>query len=523
MKSLKPKISFFMLIGLLMLTVVGCSAQGSTNDTSTEKNSDTEDSSSEEMKKKDGGKVVVSVPQDIDYLDPHLSAASGTYEIMYNVFEGLLKPNEQGEVIPAIADDYSISEDGLTYTFILRKDVTFHNGEPVTTDDVKYSMERLMGVDTGKPLAESFTNIESVEASDEKTVVIKLKDVDSSFLTQMTVAILPKGYDKHNEHPIGAGPFKFVEYSPEQKIVLEKNEDYYVEGIPYLDEVEFRIIPDSEAALLSFKAGEIDMYPRIGNERIEELGDEFNYIQGDQNMVQLMTMNHEREPFNDRTVRKAINYTIDVNEIIETAAFGFGTKLGSNMSPAMEKYYQSGLEDTYNVDIKKSKQLLEEGGYPDGFETTISVPSNYQFHVDTAQVIAQQLEQVGIKANIELVEWGVWLDRIYKGRDYDMTIIGLTGKLDPHKVLGRYESTYAANFYNYNNEEYDEIIQQAKKETDDEKRVNLYKEAQEILTNDAVAVYIMDPNFSVAMRSDLAGYKLYPLYVQDMSSIHYVE
>ncbi|XOK59804.1 ABC transporter substrate-binding protein [Paenibacillus elgii] len=470
-----------------------------------------------------GGSVVVAVPQDPDYLDPHLAVASGTQEMMFNVFEGLLKPNEKGELQPAVAQEYKVSPDGLTYTFTLRDGVKFHNGKTVAAEDVKFSYERLMGKDTGKPLSSAFANVESVDTPDARTVTVKLKKNDVSFMSNFTAAILPKGYDNQNKAPVGTGPFKFVEFQPNQKLVIEKNKDYYVQGVPYLDKVEFRIMPDAEASLLALKSGDIDMYPRIGNERIAELGDQFRYVEGMQNMVQLMTMNIARKPFDDPRVRQAVNYAVDTDEIIKVVADGKGTKLGSNMSPVMQKYFQEGLESTYNVNVDKAKSLLAEAGLKDGFSTTISVPSNYKFHVDTAQVIAQQLAKVGITAKIEMVEWAVWLDRIYKGRDYDMTIIGLTGKLDPHEVLVRYASDYKSNFYNYNNPEYDKLIKAAQIELDDAKRAQHYKDAQKLLTKDAVAVYIMDPNFTVAMKKELDGYKLYPIYVQDMSTIRRVK
>lgn len=472
---------------------------------------------------KAGGNVVVVVPQDPDFLDPHLAVASGTSEIMFNVFEGLLKPDKNGNLYPAVAENYEVSEDGLTYTFEIREGIKFHNGKTVTPEDVKYSIERLMGAETGKPLSSAFANVERVEILDQKTVAIKIKEYDASFLSNLTAAILPKDNADHNANPIGTGPFKFVEYLPEQRLVIEKFDGYWQKGVPYLDRVEFRMIPDNEAALLSFKAGEIDIYPRIDNERLAELGPGFHDIQGMQNMVQLMAMNMAKEPFKDIRVRQAINYAVDVDEIIEAVAHGYGTKLGSNMSPVMAKYYQDGLQDTYNLDVVKAKQLLKEAGYEKGFKTKISVPSNYQFHVDTAQVIANQLKKVGIEAEIEMVEWGVWLDRVYKGRDYELTIIGLTGKLDPHQVLVRYKSDNPGNFFNYNNPAYDSLMEEAAREIDDNKRAEIYKEAQKKLVEDAAAVYIMDPNYTVAMKSNLDGYTLYPLYVQDMSTIYYTE
>lgn len=474
--------------------------------------------------KKEGGNVVVVIPQDLDYLDPQLAVAAGTSEVLFNIFEGLLKPNEKGELYPAVAESYEISPDGLTYTFKLRSGVKFHNGQAVTSADVKFSYERLAGIGTGKPLSTAFGSVQSIEAPDPSTVVIKLKENNSSFLTALTAAIIPNGYENSNKQPVGTGPFKFKEYLPGQRLVVEKFADYYVKGVPSLDQVEFRIVTDPEAALLALKSGEVDIYPRIGTEKLEELDDAaYTKLSAPQNLVQLMTFNIARKPFDDIRVRQAINYAVDKDEIIQGVALGKGTKLGSNISPVLAKYYQPGLEDTYPTDIDKAKSLLAEAGYKDGFETTLSVPSNYQFHVDTAQVIAQQLEKIGIKVKIETVEWAVWLDRIYKGRDYDLTIIGLDGKLNPYDILNKYLSDARNNFFNYKSEAFDETLKAAVKEIDDAKQVELYKKAQTILAQDAAAVYIMDPNLNVALSNKLAGYKQYPLYVQDLSTVYFTE
>ncbi|MUT67618.1 ABC transporter substrate-binding protein [Paenibacillus sp. NEAU-GSW1] len=483
-----------------------------------------EDKGNKTAGKKEGGSVVVAIPQDLDFLDPHLAVAAGTQEVLFNIFEGLLKPNEKGELYPAIAESYEVSPDGLTYTFKLRSGVKFHNGNPVTSEDVKYSYDRLAApTESGKPLSPAFGSVQSIEAPDASTIIIKLKENNTSFLTSLTAAVIPSGYEDSNKNPIGTGPFKFKEYLPGQRISVEKFADYYVAGIPSLDQVEFRIITDPEASLLALKSGEVDIYPRIGTERLEELADQFNSVSAPQNLVQLMTFNIDKKQYSDVRVRQAINYAVNVDEIIEGVALGKGTKLGSNLSPVLAKYFQEGLENTYATDIEKAKSLLAEAGYKDGFETTLSVPSNYQFHVDTAQVIAQQLAKIGIKVKIEPVEWAVWLERIYKGRDYELTIIGLDGKLDPYQILNKYLSDSPNNFFNYKSGDFDSALKAAVLEIDDAKRVELYKKAQTILTQDAAAVYIMDPNLNVALNKKLAGYKQYPLYVQDLSTVYFTE
>ncbi len=517
------KYSIFLLVFIMVSTLLlsGC---GSPPAEVEEPNNSEAETTLESGSMIEGGNVVVRIEQDIDSLDPHLSAASGTEEIIFNIYEGLIKPNEKGELCPAVAESYEVAEEGLKYTFKLREGIKFHNGEAVTVDDVKFTFDRLMGVGEEKPLSSIFNVVKSIETQGEDTVIFTLSDVDASFLSNLNVAILPESNkEQFATDPIGTGPFKLVEYLPEQRVVLEKFEDYWDDKLPHIDSVEFRILPDLEAALLSFRAGEIDIFPRLPNDRVAELGSDVNTVQGLSNMVQLMALNNAVEPFNDLKVRQAINYAVDVDEIIEAVSFGYGAKLGSNMSPVMAVYYKEGLENTYNLDIEKAKKLLEEAGYPNGFNTTVSIPSNYQFHVDTGQVIVQQLAKIGIEAEIELVEWGVWLERIYKNRDYNMTIIAFTGKLDPNKILYRYKSDYASNFVNFNNPVYDKIIEDALVEIDQEKRADLYKQAQEILVDESASVYIMDPEFSVAMNNKLDGYKIYPIYVQDMANIRFTK
>lgn len=303
----------------------------------------------------------------------------------------------------------------------------------------------------------------------------------------------------------------------------KKNENYYVSGIPALDKVEFRIIPDQEAAFLTLKTGEADIYPRIGTEKLEELGDSFQAVSGPQNLVQVLVYNIAKKPFDDIRVRQAINHAINKDELIQGVAIGRGIKIGSNLSPIMQQYFQEGLEDLHAYDVEKAKTLLAEAGHADDISIKLSVPSNYAFHVSTAEVIAQQLSKVGIKVTIEPVEWAVWLERIYKGRDYEATIIGFDGKLNPYDILNKYLSDSPNNLFNYNSPEFDKALKATVTEVDAAKRTELFKQAQTTLAKEAAAVYIMDPYLNVALKPKLGGYKQYPLYVQDLSIVYWTK
>ena len=491
---MKKVFTILLLLGV-MLAVAGCT--------------DSESSQNE-------SKFVVAVPQDPDFLDPHKAAASGTEEMMFNVFEGLLKANHEGKMVPAVASSYDVN--GLEYTFKLRKDIKFHNGNNVTIEDVEYSYKRLRGDFSEKPLSSGFEGVE-ITVIDSETIKFVLPEINASFLGYLTEAVIPASLtdEDHNKNPVGTGPYSFVEYVPSQKVVITRFDEYWQKDVASIKDVEFRIFADNQTALMSLQSGAIDLYPRINAESIDSIPEDCTYIEGPQNMIQIMAMNNKVEPFNSIKVRQAINYAVDVDAIITAVANGRGLKLGSNMSPAMKVYYQEGLEDTYNLNLEKARQLLKEAGYEEGFTTSITVPSVYQFHVDTAQVIASQLAEVGITAEIKKIDWNAWLQEVYTNRNYEMTVIALTGKLDPHAVLNRYSSDYGRNFFNYANDQYDELMKQAVITTDQEQRELIYKEAQQILADEVPCVYIMDPNLIVAMKKNVKGYQLYPIYIQDIA------
>ena len=252
---------------------------------------------------------------------------------------------------------------------------------------------------------------------------------------------------------------------------------------------------------------------------VEALKNDYNIVQGPQNMVQLMALNNSVEPFNDVKVRQAINYAVNKEEIINTVVNGNGTKVDSFLSPSMSTYFNTDLKNCYNTDIEKAKTLLKEAGYENGFKMTITVPSNYQTHVDTAQVIKNQLSKIGIEADIQLIEWAQWLDTVYGKANYEATIIGHSGKLDPNDFLNRFDSAYDKNYFKFSDPQYDELIHQAAVSTDEAKRVELFKECQQLLVDQAAAVYIQDPDVIYATSKSVQGMKNYPVTFLDMSSI----
>ena len=465
--------------------------------------------------------VRTCIASEPDNLDPWKSDAGDTAAIMMNVFEGLVSFNEDGDYIPGIANKWDISDDGLTYTFTLRDDVYFHNGNKLTMEDVIYSYDNYTGKETGKPLSSKFEIIESYEAVDDLTFKITLKEKSSAFLGFTNEAILPKDYTEQESFPIGTGPFKFAEYIPGQKVVFEKNESYYNDAKKAkIDGVEVFIMSDYSAIVSALKSGQLDL-AMIMPDNIETLQNDFNIMTSAQNMVQLLGLNNKVKPFDDERVRKAISYAVDKEEIIKGAFDGYGTEIYSNFSPVLKNYYNDELSEVYTYDIEKAKELLKEAGYENGFDMKITVPGNYVQHMDSAQIVAQQLKKIGINVEIETIEWATWLDRVYKKADYQSTIIAFGGKLNVNDILIRYTTGFRKNFINFSDENYDKCIYDAAKESDINKQQELYKEAQRILTEKAASVYICDPNLTMAAVKNLKGYTFYPLIFHDFSKLYF--
>lgn len=473
-----------------------------------------------------GGEITVGIAQDLDdSLDPHQTVAAGTREVLFNIFEGLVKPNSDGEMIPAVAEKYTLSEDGTAYTFTLREGVKFHNGQTVTAEDVVYSINRCAAVPEGqeKSLVAAFSAVKSVEALDEKTVAVTIAQRDLEFISYMTAAIIPADYENQDTAPVGTGPFKFVSRTPQQDFVMERFEDYW--GAPaWLDKVTYKICENADALVMNLNGGSIDLCAHLTSAQASQLNQNFQVLEGTMNLVQAIYLNNQAKPFDNQLVRQALCYAIDRQGIMDMVADGHGTAVGSSIYPAFAKYFLPELVDKYPHDVAKAKELLAQAGYPDGFDMTISVPNNYQPHMDTAEVVAEQLREAGINVTIQPVEWSTWLDTIYNGRQFQATVVGVdAANMTARAMLERFTSDYGKNFINYNNPAYDALFQKAINAQDEAEQTDLYKQMETMLADTAANVYIQDLCDLVAMRQDLGGLKFYPIYVLDLSTVYFTQ
>ena len=464
--------------------------------------------------------ISIGIAQDFDSLDPDYMTAAGTKEVLFNVYEGLVKPNSDGEIVPAVASEIVKSDDGLSYAFTLREGVKFHNGDPVEMQDLLYSIERRWkGDDTAAQLA-ALSVIDSLSA-EGNVLTITLSAPSNEFLAAvMNAYIIPADYTQLETSPVGTGPYKFVSRAVQDSLVLERFDDYWGNK-PAIEKVTFKVLESAEGLVLGLQSGALDLVAHLSSDQTVQLDtSDFRIEEGSMNLVQALYLNNAEKPFDDVRVRQALCYAVDKQAVIDLAFDGYGIPLGTSMVPSFSKYYDESLTDYYTQDIEKAKALLAEAGYPDGFEMTITVPSNYTPHVNTATVLVELLREIGVKATVQPVDWGTWLDEVYGQRKFQSTVTGLTSdNMTARKLLERFGTEVGNNFTNYSDAAYDETLAKALAATDDAEQVELYRALERNLTENAANVYLQDMADLVAMREGLTGLTFYPLYVLDVSAL----
>ena len=516
--TMRKKLMAITLVTVMALTVLaGCGKK-------------TSDSQSKKNDRAAKNTLAVGVAQDFDSLDPDHMTMAGTKEILFNVFEGLVKPDSEGNIVPAVASEIEKSEDGKTYTFTLRDGITFHNGDPVEMEDVIYSINRRRDGKDAAAQLDALSVIKKIKGDGNK-LVITLSEPSNEFLAFiMNAYIIPADYKDQEIAPIGTGPYKFVSRKIQDSLVLEKYDGYWGEG-GSIDKVTFKVLEKAEALITGLQSGALDVVPHLSSDQIAQIDEsDFNIIEGNMNLVQALYLNHAKKPFDDIRVRQALCYAIDKQLVIDTGFDGYGTPLGTSMFPSFSKYYDESLTDYYKPDIKKAKALLKEAGYPNGFKMTITVPSNYTPHVNAATILAEILKEVGITATLEPIDMNTWLDKVYDKRQFQTTITGLTSdNMTARKLLDRFGSIktfgdgdkriVGNNFINYSNKDYDKILKKALAATDDEEQTALYRQLERNLTENAANVYLQDMADLVATRKGLSGLTFYPIYVLDISTL----
>ncbi len=453
-------------------------------------------------------------------LDPQRTAAASSFMITNNIYDTLVGVTSDWEIVPRLAKSWDISNNGMEITFKLREDIKFHNGRTMTAKDVKFSFNRLK--DKECPRARDYENITGIEVVDDYTIKITSEKLDvellKSFAYPWTAVVPEEAVADLKTKPVGTGAFILKEWVPQQHLTLQRNDNYYKDKAK-LETIKLVLIPDATSMLAGFKVGDLDIIPLTGDQVTMVDGNpEYKIISQPMNAVQILSINTNNEILSNEKVRQAMAMAINKQEVIDASMFGYGNQIGSHLPPTSPDYFDTNDVIQYNPD--KAKELLKEAGYENGFTINMSLPKNYQLHVDAGQVIADQLSKIGIKVNIEIIEWGTWLSEVYGAKKFDTTVVGHTGRLDSYAFLSRYYSD-SNDYISLKSREVDELLDRAKQELDGDKRKEIYKQIQLVLANKLPAIYIQTPRTILALQKDIEGMEIFPIDFYDFKEVYF--
>jgi peptide/nickel transport system substrate-binding protein len=458
-----------------------------------------------------GGTIVAAISGEPDQLDPHLTSAYPSFQVLENVYDTLVQPDAELQFEPALAESWEESDDQLLWTFTLREGVTFHNGRALTADDVVSSYERI--IDEGAN-AFRFANVEEVRAPDDRTVEIAVTQPTPNLLANIGafkgMAIVPAEIVEDGSigsEPVGTGPFRFVSYSEGSNIVLEANPDYWGEG-PFVDGVEYRFISEGTVALTNLQTGEVDWTDNIPPQDAESIlsDGELSAEAVPGNDYWYFAFNLEREPFDDVRVRQALAYGFDRGALTQAAQFDAATP---NQTAIPEGSFFHSDYAPFDHDPDRARELLDEAGV-EGLEIDLMVTNEFEETIAAAQVLESQWADIGVDTSIRILDFSAWLDEQGEGT-FDAFLLGWLGNIDPDDFYyAQHHSEGGFNFHGYANSEVDELLDAARTETDEDARKSLYDDAVEIIVDEVSYAYLYNPDIVQAWNPRLTDYEVRP-------------
>jgi len=510
-----------LLVLLMILPVLSACAQSSSTkkETETVKEKTAEDTKGTESKPKIKDiTITVGLDQEPDTLDRHKSSATLTRWVTDPMHDTLVTTDESGAVLePAVAKSWKYASD-TQIVFELRDNVYFHNGRQVKAKDIVFSLEYVANKDNGSTHYESIGKfIEKVEANGDYTVTLTLNQPYYSALLALTnVPILcEEAMDTFASAPIGCGPFKFVRWDKNSKVVMEAFDKYYQEGIPTYKNLVMNFYSDTSTCLTAYLAGEIDIIHWVNQVDVDTVlatGD--SYLYEGVSSWRYLTGNQKDPILSTPGVMKAISLAVDKQQIVDLVINGYGEG-AVTWEPHTHPYYPKHLD--YEPNIEEAKRLLAEAGYPNGFKVTLIAPQTAS-EGGAATVVQQQLKKIGIETELTLMEVPTFLETM-KQRDYQLLVCGSTLKADPYLQGRVYISDSPNNHSLFKSERYDELLKQSCLVTDENERIKLFHEAFEIMLEDPVWITLFIEYKLVALRNNIKGFIYRPAY-QDYTRLY---
>lgn len=470
-----------------------------------------------------GGTLIAAWAQDPVGLDPHVTSAYSSFQILENVLDTLVELDEELTVQPSLATDWSVSDDGLTWTFNLRDDAQFSNGRAFTADDVVFTYERMLDPETGSGNAYKIAGVTAVEAVDDHTVQFTLDAPNAAFLGHLgldkSVGIIARESVEDgtiNTSPIGTGPFMITEYQPGTSVLLERNPNYWRDGLPYLDAVDIRILPDETVRRSALVSGDIHWTISIPTQALEDLRARHD-ITVDEIAAPAywyIGVNLEREPMSDVRVRQAISFALNRDDITEASTFGTGT-LTQDPIPSDSRW--SFDYAPYPQDLEQARALLEDAGVGGGFDLEVMPTTQYEESIRISQVLQAMLAPLNINVSIRTLEWADWLETQGAG-DYDTYVCSWNGLVDPDDYYyAQHKTGEVFNFTGYSNTTVDELLEEGRRTADFDERYEIYEEINQIIVDEAPYIYLYNPQTIHAYVPAVMGFQALPNQAIDFS------
>jgi peptide/nickel transport system substrate-binding protein len=455
------------------------------------------------------GNLIAAIAGEPDQLDPQKTSSYFSFEVLENVFDTLVEPDENLEMRPALAESWTVSSDQLTWTFRLRDGVTWHDGSPFTADDVVYSYRRI--IDEKLSNVDKFSAVTDVTAPDPSTVVVRVKEPTPNLLTNLGgfkgMAIVSRRNVESGEiatRPVGTGPFSFASQRSGDSITLSANPNYWG-GAPKIAGVTYRFISEPSTALSALQAGEVDWTDSIPAQRVEQLrnDDSIHLAVTPSNDYWYFALNQARAPWNDVRVRRAIAYAIDRDAIVQ--ATSYGTAVANQLAiPEGNPWYVR--YDQYRYDLDEAKRLLDESGVrPTALDMLVT--SEYPETVTAAQVVADNLAPLGISVDIRTVDMATWLDEQNTG-NFDMLMMGWLGNIDPDDFYyAQHHTGGSNNAQKFSDPEVDRLLDAGRVETARDARADDYAKAAVQIADQVSYIYLYNPSVIQGWTPDLTGYE----------------
>jgi len=463
------------------------------------------------MTPKKGGTLIWGHSETTQSLDVQQAGAAASLRVLQNLHCSLVTIDKQFNVIPNLAEKFTISPDLLTYTFDLRSGVKFHDGKLMTSADVKYSFDRCRNPKTGAVNYEVFNDVDAIEIPDAKTVIVKMKRVNAPFLARLAEngagAIMPvDSGDTQATTPIGVGPFKLVRREFGHEIELARFDDYW-EGPAYLDRIIEREITEPTVRLTGLQTGELHVINDIPADRIDETkkNAKLQTVSWFPLNFDFLNMNHDFEPFKDSRVRQAIDLMIDKDQLLQGALWNQGKLTASPSFPTSSSY--DGVLKSRAQDMDKAMSLLAAAGYgPGKLNLVFKVTTNYPYHVEASQIMAEWFRAGGVNMTIEQLTWADWLSQCWTNRDFQITMMNFFTLWEPDFLYySLWNSKGGFNYRNVKDTEIDKLTQQARETVDPAARANLYKQVQQRIFDETHDVVLWFRNGSMGAQTTVGG------------------